>query len=740
MNANNSMNSNNLLLEGSTLPTLSAQDYLAILRRRRRVILAFSIVALILAVIIAVKTKPVYQATATLLVDASATTNTIDAADPIASLMAPSSPQTVETQVKMLQATPLLSEVSDQTGVPLEELANHLAVTNADATNVIEVTAELRSGEAAAGSVNLLLNDYLQQQKQADQANVEDAYNYLSRRKVSAWAELLKAQGALRFYKERHHLSDLDRNRDNLLENISALRTDYQTDLSSISGLQSRIRAEKALLAKEPSVFEITLRATNTAIQTDRDEISRLLEQKATLTQPGGYKESAPAVQAINGQIAQLRRDLAAQPALTSTVAGNSNSVRQDLNNRLTEDQSNLANLQSNARTVAQQLVGSTSQVQNYPEYASALALLDGNVQTAQAAYDLYNAKSASLSIRRQTYRPHASILELASVPNVPVAPKKGQIIAFGLGIGLFLGLITALLLEFGDDRIYTLREAGILMDTIILGRIPLSKAPAVSAKASLPVPPAYRELRTNLSFLAMEVPFKTVAVMAASPGETASYTVAQLARAFAIDGKRVLSIDGNLRRSVQSSSHDASAGPGLSDVLTGKCPFNTAILPTDVENLSLMSAGTPVDHSIELLGSPAMSQFLKLARARADMVLFDLPSIQDASDARVVAAQVDGALLLIDCRRTKKSHALRARALLSHARIRLLGIVWQRDDGRGDHGPLGIMGMSKQSQRSVTHPQDADRTLVMERTLISPLVLHNGSKQESTEEANRHE
>ena len=118
----------------------SLQDYLAILRRRRAVIAQAFILVSVLGIAQALMEKNVYESSAKLLVDGpSYNLNTIDAGNPLSSLFEMNDQQTVDTQVVVLQAQPLLDEVRKEAGPA------SLSVSNIPGTNVIEVSGESSS-------------------------------------------------------------------------------------------------------------------------------------------------------------------------------------------------------------------------------------------------------------------------------------------------------------------------------------------------------------------------------------------------------------------------------------------------------------------------------------------------------------------------------------------------------------------------------------------------------------------
>ena len=130
----------------------SVQEYLAILRRRRWIILQAFVLIAVIGVAQALMAKNVYQASAKMLVEGpSYNLNTVDSSNPLSSLFQLSQQQTVDTQVEVLQAAPLMDAVEKQVGPA------SLSVANVKDTNVIEVTGESNNPKMAAAAPNAVM-------------------------------------------------------------------------------------------------------------------------------------------------------------------------------------------------------------------------------------------------------------------------------------------------------------------------------------------------------------------------------------------------------------------------------------------------------------------------------------------------------------------------------------------------------------------------------------------------------
>jgi capsular exopolysaccharide synthesis family protein len=170
---------------------------------------------------------------------------------------------------------------------------------------------------------------------------------------------------------------------------------------------------------------------------------------------------------------------------------------------------------------------------------------------------------------------------------------------------------------------------------------------PLMTDKLNSSFAESFRTLRTNLNFSRIDKPFKTILISGCSIGEGKSTVSTNLALAWAIADKKTLLIDADLRRPSQHTILGKKRSPGLTDCLIDneRESNDKYIQATHVDNLFLMSAGTPVPNPNELLGSEKMHEFLKILSEQFERIVIDSPPIF-ISDAAQLVNEVDGVLI----------------------------------------------------------------------------------------------
>ena len=190
------------------------------------------------------------------------------------------------------------------------------------------------------------------------------------------------------------------------------------------------------------------------------------------------------------------------------------------------------------------------------------------------------------------------------------------------------------------------------------------------------PISEAYRTLRTNIRFSSVDREVKVVMVTSPGPGEGKSTTVGNLAVTYAQADQKVLLIDSDLRKPVLHRIFHVSNRFGLTDLLASNADLQKAIRVTSVPNLHLITSGPTPPNPSELLGSRRMAAVMEELRARYDVILLDTPPVLALTDAQIISALSDGALLVIDAGKVRQNIALKAKANLEQVGARILGVV----------------------------------------------------------------
>lgn len=186
----------------------------------------------------------------------------------------------------------------------------------------------------------------------------------------------------------------------------------------------------------------------------------------------------------------------------------------------------------------------------------------------------------------------------------------------------------------------------------------------------------AYRTLRTNIQFGSLDNPVRTLLVTSAGPDEGKSTILCNLAVAMAQAGTRVTVVDCDLRRPSVHQLFDLTNDKGLTTALLDETGGDLPLQKTAVPNLTVLTAGPLPPNPTDLLGTQRMQRVIESLVASTEMVLFDSAPVGFVADAAVLAAKVDGVILVVSAGKTKRDIASRAKGILEKANARILGVV----------------------------------------------------------------
>lgn len=309
----------------------------------------------------------------------------------------------------------------------------------------------------------------------------------------------------------------------------------------------------------------------------------------------------------------------------------------------------------------------------------------------ADALSDEFVAMVRELETPEDGARPDARVVveQRASVPETPVAPNTIRNLLVGLAVGLALGVALAVLRDVLDNTVKDRQELEEITGVGLVGSIPLDKErrrePAISFdKDNSAIAEAFRKLRTNLQFLAVDNPPRVIVVTSSMPNEGKTTTAINIALALAEAEHSVVLVDGDLRRP-RLDSYLGLVGPvGFSTVLAGRATLDEVLQTTRFSGVSALTSGAIPPNPSELLGSLAARKILDELRTNFDYVLIDSSPLLAVTDAAVLATAADGVLMISRYGQTKKEQLTHAVASLRSVAAPLLGSVFTMTPTRG--------------------------------------------------------
>ncbi|MGX7041313.1 CpsD/CapB family tyrosine-protein kinase [Leuconostoc lactis] len=193
------------------------------------------------------------------------------------------------------------------------------------------------------------------------------------------------------------------------------------------------------------------------------------------------------------------------------------------------------------------------------------------------------------------------------------------------------------------------------------------------------PVSEQFRTIRTNIEFASVaKGNVKTLLVSSPLPSEGKSTITANLAVAYAQQGKKVLLVDTDLRRPTVAVTFGIMDNHGLTNYLADvNCEARSIIRHTRLETLDVVTSGPVPPNPAELLASSRMTNLIAELREHYDMVIFDVPPFLMVTDAQVLMSKMDGVAVVVSGRQTTKGALQRTADMLKLADAPVLGFIY---------------------------------------------------------------
>ena len=295
--------------------------------------------------------------------------------------------------------------------------------------------------------------------------------------------------------------------------------------------------------------------------------------------------------------------------------------------------------------------------------------------------------RSIKIELSGQFSGNNIRVIDPAIVSFTPVQPRKLLNIVIGALGGILLGMLFAFMLEFLDQSIKSSQDLEDKLHLSFLGSITYQKVKKREAEYSMLLQGGnslqaenIRDIRTMLGFALNETPNASFLITSSMQGEGKSHLSSNLSVALATAGKKVLLVDGDLRRSRLHKVFKLSQEKGLSNIWSRdaeKADYANNVQPVkDVPNLFMMTSGQRPPNPGELLSTPKLADFVHWAEKNFDQVIIDCPAILPVSDTMLWGKYIPRAVFLVRYGKTNARLARVALDKLNQAGVKLLGGV----------------------------------------------------------------
>lgn len=287
----------------------------------------------------------------------------------------------------------------------------------------------------------------------------------------------------------------------------------------------------------------------------------------------------------------------------------------------------------------------------------------------------------------------------------VPTTPQKKNILLIAFVVGLIIPVVILFLKEMMNTKVRGKKDLENLTVPFI-GEIPLygkvrrsglfgkKVAPLTESKIVVKegsrdvVNEAFRVLRTNLEFVSGENTKGQIILMTSfNPGSGKTFLTVNIAATLAIKGKRVLAIDGDLRRA-STSVYVGSPHHGLSNYLAGKVQhIEDVIVPaSEAVHFDVLPVGTIPPNPTELLAGERFQTLLTELRTRYDYILIDCPPIELVADTHIIGKYVDETIFVVRAGLLERSMLSELQRVYTEHKFKNMAVLLNGTEGSGSY------------------------------------------------------
>ncbi len=698
----------------SAVEVIDLAHYWHVVRRQLKKIVALSLVATIISVLVVLSLTPKYSATTTLLIESEEAR--ILSIEEVYGMSGNSS-EYLLTQFEILKSRALAERVvkelnlvnvaeynpahsSNAKGFSIKEMLlgesepltkeqilaktvdsfwEKISISPVRKTQLVKISVESESAQLAAKASNAVATAYIQSQLEAKVGLTKQAVDWLSERMGGLKNRLNESEDKLQGFRDKNQLVDVKgvgtliaKELDHITEKLVDARSNRLEFQSTYQQLQNIKEINFESLSGLPVILRhplvIKLRENESAAELKVAELSKRYGAK----HPRMIAAQSDLLAVKNSMLVQMKR-------LASGIK----------NDFLT------AQVQEKALEKALKKAKEEVTVINRTEFA--LSSYVREVKGNRTLYDTFLKRIRETSETGSLQTANARIVDPGVIPEKPVKPKKSLIVALVMIMSLMLGVALAFLLDALDATIKNAEDIDHKLGFALLGILPLLKS--TKEKIDIAITPekapirafvhgdntgfkeSVRTLRTGVTLASLESPVQVMLFTSTVPGEGKTTTSANFSAACG-QMEKVLLIDADMRRpTIAKQLNIPASSKGLSNAVAYPDTLDESIHHIEDLGIDVMPSGPIPPNPLELLASKNFQEVLAQLKGRYQKIIIDSAPTHIVSDAAYLSTLVDGVVYVIKADSTNDKLVKSGLRRLDESNARILGVVLNQLD-----------------------------------------------------------
>lgn len=324
-----------------------------------------------------------------------------------------------------------------------------------------------------------------------------------------------------------------------------------------------------------------------------------------------------------------------------------------------------------------------TAELDQQGEDLITLQQLTREAEASRVLYEYFLTRFNETSAQQGIQQADSRILSSAVVPESASEPRKPLILAMSGILGLMLGAGLVLLKEARNNGFRTGAELERATGYTVLGQIPLMPVSArnkvikyLTEKPMSVTAEAYRNTRTSLMLSQIDNPPKVIVTTSSLPGEGKTTNSIALAQNFIGMGKKVLLVEGDIRRRTLDEYFSNVSSDGIVAVMTGKTSLSEAVFQSPGFDADILAGEQTSTNAADFFSSEAFKTFVDEARDIYDAIIIDTPPILVVPDARIIVQQADAVIFTVKWDHTSRQQVEESMRLFHNAGQSISGLI----------------------------------------------------------------
>lgn len=560
-----------------------------------------------------------------------------------------------------------------------------LTVESVRNSQMVRVSFESYDSELAATVANTAAEVFIESDLDARYQMTQKASNWLSDRLGSLRQKLEAAERALQQYREKERIVDVkgvaQSGASRQLEQLTSALVDARNRRNEVENRYNQIRGIRGPASAYESVPSVMNNGMVSGMR------GAELEAEKRLSELGNrYGKEHPRMIQAEAELRGARENT--RRAIETVVAS------------LTRD---YEVARANEASIERSLNQSKSEIQDLNRREFQLGVLEREVAANKQLFDMFLGRIKETSAAGDLQSTVARVVDPAIPSASPYKPNKRQVVLIALVVGLFVGVMLALLLERLDSTVKTSHDVESRLGLPVLATLPIITERKAKVERIFEQNPqavfseGIRTARTGILLSAIDEPHRVLVVTSSIPGEGKTTFATNLALAFA-QTKRVVLVDADMRRpSIGKLFGKESGSPGLSSLVAASTPASECIFKVEGSDLYVVPCGPVPPNPLELMLSKRFEEALHKLREMFEMVIIDSPPVQLVSDSMVIARHCTGLVFVVKADDTHYQVARNAVKRLRQAQANIVGVALnQLDFQRADRYYGEYTGYSK--------------------------------------------